>query len=114
MDFGLVGLAVEMFDQMPERNCFSYNALMAGFCRNGEGLRALELFMRMVEEGMELIEFTLTSVIGACGLLMAFHFACLYFKRSKKIAQGQKEDSSGRLEPIGTKPIGFITNLYCI
>ncbi|PRQ43733.1 putative DYW domain-containing protein [Rosa chinensis] len=70
MDFGLVGLAVEMFDQMPERNCFSYNALMAGFCRNGEGLRALDLFMRMVEEGMELTEFTLTSVVGACGLLM--------------------------------------------
>ncbi|KAL6133518.1 hypothetical protein ACLB2K_065753 [Fragaria x ananassa] len=70
MGFGLVELGVEMFDQMPERNSYSYNALMAGFCRNGEGLRALDLFMKMMEEGVELTEFTLSSVVGACGLLM--------------------------------------------
>lgn len=70
MDFGLVDLAVEMFDQMPDSNSFSYNALLVGFCRNGEGLRALDLFMKMVEEGVELTDFTLTSVVSACGLLM--------------------------------------------
>ncbi|KAB1221221.1 hypothetical protein CJ030_MR2G020381 [Morella rubra] len=70
MDFGLVDLAVEMFDKMPERNSFSYNALMAGLCQNGEGSRALELFVNMVKESAELTEFTLTSVLNACGLLM--------------------------------------------
>ncbi|XVE96541.1 hypothetical protein REPUB_Repub02eG0231400 [Reevesia pubescens] len=38
MKFGLVELAVEVFDKMPEKNCVSYDALMAGFCRNGEGV----------------------------------------------------------------------------
>ncbi|KAI3472000.1 hypothetical protein Pfo_028688 [Paulownia fortunei] len=69
MGFGLVDLAVQIFRWMPEKNCVSYNALLAGFCQNGEGFRALILFCRMVEEGMELTDFTLTSVLHACGLI---------------------------------------------
>ncbi|XP_048226220.1 pentatricopeptide repeat-containing protein At5g03800 [Ricinus communis] len=69
MEFGLVDLAVEVFEKMPERNSVSYNALLAGFCNNGEGLKALDLFIKMVQEGAELSEFTLTSVITACGIL---------------------------------------------
>ncbi|KAL7219436.1 hypothetical protein ACSBR2_012484 [Camellia fascicularis] len=70
MEFGLIGRAVETFDRMPEKNCVSYNALLVGYCRNGKGSRALVLFCKMVEGGVELTDFTLTSVINACGLLM--------------------------------------------
>lgn len=70
MEFGLVDMAVEIFDKMPARNCVSYNALLAGMCQNGQGLRALKLFVRMVEEGIELTDSTLSSVVSACGLLM--------------------------------------------
>ncbi|XP_057513303.1 pentatricopeptide repeat-containing protein At5g03800 [Actinidia eriantha] len=70
MDFGRVDLAVQTFDRMPEKNCVSYNALLSGYCRNGKGLKALALFCKMVEQGIELTDFTLTSVISACGLLM--------------------------------------------
>ncbi|XWS43488.1 hypothetical protein CRYUN_Cryun16bG0108600 [Craigia yunnanensis] len=69
-EFGLVDLAMEVFDKMPVKNCISYNALMAGFCRNGEGLKAVKLFIEMVEEGLELTDFTLSSVINACALVM--------------------------------------------
>ncbi|KAL0291330.1 UNVERIFIED_CONTAM: Pentatricopeptide repeat-containing protein [Sesamum calycinum] len=69
MGFGLVDLAVETFVRMPEKNPVSYNALLAGFCQNGEGFRALRLFRRLVEGGMELSDFTLTSVFHACGLM---------------------------------------------
>ncbi|KAK3005663.1 hypothetical protein RJ639_015731 [Escallonia herrerae] len=70
MEFGLVESAVEFLYRMPVKNCVSYNALLAGFCQNGEASRALGLFCRMVEEGIELSDFTLTSVVNACGLLM--------------------------------------------
>ncbi|KAL2514298.1 Pentatricopeptide repeat-containing protein [Forsythia ovata] len=70
MRFGLVDLAMDIFDRMPEKNCVSYNALLAGFCQNGEGFRALGLFCKMVKEGIELSDFTLTSVVNACGLIM--------------------------------------------
>ncbi|XP_077217125.1 pentatricopeptide repeat (PPR) superfamily protein [Tasmannia lanceolata] len=69
MKFGLVESAVEVFNQMPGRNCVSYNALLAGFCLNGEASRALEFFRGMVEDGVELSDFTLTSVVNACGML---------------------------------------------
>ncbi|MED6169786.1 hypothetical protein PIB30_024599 [Stylosanthes scabra] len=69
MEFGFVDLAVEVFDEMPERNTVSYNALLSGFCKNGEGLKALGLFLEMVDEGMELTDFSLTSVVNACSLL---------------------------------------------
>ncbi|KAL3536183.1 hypothetical protein ACH5RR_004644 [Cinchona calisaya] len=70
MQFGLVDSAAETFDRMPERTCVSYNALLAGYSQNDEGLRALKLFCRMVEEGAELNDFTLTSVLNACGSIM--------------------------------------------
>ncbi|XP_057438200.1 pentatricopeptide repeat-containing protein At5g03800 isoform X2 [Lotus japonicus] len=69
MEFGLVNLALKIFDEMPEKNSVSYNALLAGFCQNGEGLKALDLFIRMVDEGLELTDFSLTSAINACSLL---------------------------------------------
>lgn len=69
MGFGLVDLAVETFSKMPGKNCVSYNALLAGLCQNGEGFRALRIFCRLVEEGLELSDFTLTSVLHACGLV---------------------------------------------
>lgn len=70
MEFGHVDLAMDMFNSMPERNCISYNALLAGFSQNHEGFKALALFCRMLEGGMELDDFTLTSVLNACGSIM--------------------------------------------
>lgn len=69
MEFGLVDLAVEVLDKMPEKNCVSYNAVLAGLCKNGHGLKAVELFVKMVERGLALTDFSLTSVVNACGLV---------------------------------------------
>ncbi|XP_044489192.1 pentatricopeptide repeat-containing protein At5g03800-like [Mangifera indica] len=69
MEFGVVDSAVKTFDMMPEKNCILYNALLAGFCKNSRGMRAIDFFVKMVEEGLVLTDFTLTSVINACGSL---------------------------------------------
>lgn len=69
MAFGLVDQAVNIFDRMPEKTGVLYNALLAGYCQNGRGSKALSLFCTMVEERMELTDFTLTSVVHACGLI---------------------------------------------
>ncbi|PWA93395.1 Pentatricopeptide repeat-containing protein [Artemisia annua] len=68
MEPGLVDMAEEVFDKMPERNCVSYNTLLSGFCQNGDGVRALRMFCRMLEEGVELDEFSLAIIMNACGL----------------------------------------------
>ncbi|KAK9067068.1 hypothetical protein SSX86_014392 [Deinandra increscens subsp. villosa] len=69
MESGLVEVAEKVFDEMPERNCFSYNSLLQGFCQNGVPVRALCMFCRMMEEGVELDDFSLTIILNACGLL---------------------------------------------
>ncbi|CAO2824111.1 unnamed protein product [Amaranthus hypochondriacus] len=69
MDFGMVDSALEIFDNMPEKNAISFNAVLAGLCSNHKGLEALSLFCDMVNNGVELTEYTLTSVISACSLL---------------------------------------------
>ncbi|CAL1398415.1 unnamed protein product [Linum trigynum] len=70
MEFGLVDSAVKTFEKMPERNFISYNAILAGFSHNSQGLNALNFFTMMVRNGVELSEFSLTSVITAYGLLV--------------------------------------------
>ncbi|KZV28456.1 pentatricopeptide repeat-containing protein [Dorcoceras hygrometricum] len=70
MRYGLVDLAVEVFRGMPEKNCISYSSLLSGLCQNGMGFKAFALFCRMVKEGLELTDFTLTSILNACGLMM--------------------------------------------
>ncbi|GLT93460.1 hypothetical protein SLE2022_112530 [Rubroshorea leprosula] len=70
MEFGMVDLAFETFEKMLEKNFVSFNALLAGFCKNSEELKALKLFIKMMEEGLELTDFSLTSIVNACSLLM--------------------------------------------
>ncbi|XVE76064.1 hypothetical protein DITRI_Ditri12bG0142800 [Diplodiscus trichospermus] len=58
MDFGLVDWAVEWIGlwrfliRSQRRIALSYNALMAGFHRNGEGFKIVKLFIEMVEEAL--------------------------------------------------------------
>ncbi|CAA7033995.1 unnamed protein product [Microthlaspi erraticum] len=85
MTFGMVDSAVEMFEKIPENNTITYNALMAGFCRNGHGLKALKLFTEMLQRGVALTDFSLTSAVDACGLVSEkkvseqIHGFCLKF-----------------------------------
>ncbi|GAB2235823.1 hypothetical protein Drorol1_Dr00026264 [Drosera rotundifolia] len=69
MEFGMVDLAMEIFDRMPERYSAAYNAVLSGLCRNRLGSKALDFFCRMFVEGVELTDQTLTSAITACSLI---------------------------------------------
>ncbi|GJN10166.1 hypothetical protein PR202_ga28235 [Eleusine coracana subsp. coracana] len=78
MEFGLVDMALDVFDRMPERNFVTYNAVLTGFCQNKEGvrvtfakkagLRGLGLFRRMVQDGLEISDVTVTGALNACAI----------------------------------------------
>ncbi|KMS98200.1 hypothetical protein BVRB_4g094640 [Beta vulgaris subsp. vulgaris] len=57
--------AYKMFDRMPEKDVASWNALIAGYAQNGYAKIALELFVRMQEEGQRPDWITVITVLPA-------------------------------------------------
>ncbi|XP_065868989.1 putative pentatricopeptide repeat-containing protein At2g01510 [Euphorbia lathyris] len=58
-------LAHKMFEDMPQRNTVSYNALMTGYGKEGLNEKAIKLFVEMQKLGLEPSDFTLQAVLFA-------------------------------------------------
>ncbi|PRQ27684.1 putative tetratricopeptide-like helical domain-containing protein [Rosa chinensis] len=67
MKLGRVRNAQKLFDDMPERDDVSWNALICGVSRNGRHFEALELFVQMCREGFRPRHTTLVSLVPSCG-----------------------------------------------
>eukprot|EP01018_Ginkgo_biloba_P022114 Gb_05939 [translate_table: standard] len=63
--------ARKAFDKMSERNLVSWTAMIAGYAQHGLGKEALGLFCEMLRTGVKSNQFTLGSVLKACGSLQA-------------------------------------------
>ncbi|KAF7833663.1 pentatricopeptide repeat-containing protein [Senna tora] len=64
---GYVSEAFRIFDNMPERNLVSWKAMIVGYARNGLCREALKLMYRMQEEGFEVDDYILATVLTTCG-----------------------------------------------
>ncbi|GLT66744.1 hypothetical protein SLA2020_390950 [Shorea laevis] len=62
--------ARELFDEMPERDGGSWNALITAYAQNGCPEEALCLFSEMNKEGVFANEITFASVLGSCGSVL--------------------------------------------
>ncbi|KAL8494034.1 hypothetical protein ACS0TY_025003 [Phlomoides rotata] len=80
---GSLGDARKMFDEMPERNVVSWSVMMNGYAQMGEDEEALRLFKSALWEGLDVNDFTFSSVIRVCGSSTLFelgqqmHALCL-------------------------------------
>uniref|UniRef100_J3MNC1 Uncharacterized protein n=2 Tax=Oryza brachyantha TaxID=4533 RepID=J3MNC1_ORYBR len=69
---GEVGQALRVFDGMPRRNSFAWNAVIKGLVDAGRFSDALEMFWEMVNDGSVAADgFTYPPVIKACAMLGA-------------------------------------------
>lgn len=64
--WGRVEDARIVFEKMPLRNVICWNALIAGYGNHGRGVEAVELFKRMISEGMAPNHVTFLAVLSAC------------------------------------------------
>lgn len=69
---GSIDRARELFDRMPQRNVFSWTALIAGFAQNGFAEEALETFKKMQLAGVKPNSTTFASVLAVCAKMGAF------------------------------------------
>ncbi|KAJ0041978.1 hypothetical protein Pint_18434 [Pistacia integerrima] len=63
---GDLDLAREFLDRMSEKVGVAWNAMMSGYVHQEYYQEALEIFRKMLSLGIQLDEFTYTSVISAC------------------------------------------------
>ncbi|KAL6139763.1 hypothetical protein ACLB2K_058065 [Fragaria x ananassa] len=64
--WGRIEDARHVFDQMPNKNVISWNALIAGYGNHGRGDEAVEMFEKMLEERMVPNHVTFLAVLSAC------------------------------------------------
>lgn len=63
---GSVSNAEKVFDRMPHRTIFTWNAMIAAYASNGEPLNALELYRDMRVFGVPLDSCTFPCILKAC------------------------------------------------
>ncbi|XP_023738014.1 pentatricopeptide repeat-containing protein At3g26540 [Lactuca sativa] len=67
--------ARELFDEMPQRDGGSWNALISAYKLNGLAQEALGLFLDMKDDGFPWNEVSFANALGCCGSLLEISFA---------------------------------------
>ncbi|KAK9072101.1 hypothetical protein SSX86_008533 [Deinandra increscens subsp. villosa] len=67
--------ARELFDEMPQRDGGSWNALISAYAANGFADEALRVFLDMKKDGFLWNEVSFASALGCCGSLLEIKFA---------------------------------------
>lgn len=63
---GVLEAALKLFIEMPEKDVFSWTAMISGLALHGKGSQALEVFSEMMKLGLAPNEVTFISVLSAC------------------------------------------------
>lgn len=63
---GRIEYASRFFELMPLRNVYSWNSMISGYARHGDGHKAIELFAQMKQENQLPDHVTFVGVLSAC------------------------------------------------
>ncbi|KAG6499205.1 hypothetical protein ZIOFF_038962 [Zingiber officinale] len=77
-------LAQSLFENIPVLNLVNWNALIAGYIQIGCYEKALEAFEQMQEDRFQPDEFTIASLLSACGQLDSLHHGKMIHKIIKR------------------------------
>ncbi|GLT99538.1 hypothetical protein SLE2022_169730 [Rubroshorea leprosula] len=82
---GRLDLALQLFDQLPQRDTLCYNAMIGGFAIHGYGHRALELYQRMHVQRLFPDDVTFLVTMCACSHVGLVEEGCKIFESIKEI-----------------------------
>ncbi|CAK9882736.1 unnamed protein product [Sphagnum jensenii] len=68
---GSIEDACKVFNNMPSRDVVTWNAMISGHVKCGQGQKALELFHQMQQKGVQPTPVTLMGVLNACASMFA-------------------------------------------
>ncbi|KAI3693943.1 hypothetical protein L1987_76899 [Smallanthus sonchifolius] len=81
---GFLEFAHQVFDELPKKDVFCYNAMIRGFATHGYGHKALDLFENMVLEGLTPDDVTMVVIISACSHVGLVDKGCEYFNSMRE------------------------------
>ncbi|PWA76031.1 pentatricopeptide (PPR) repeat-containing protein [Artemisia annua] len=64
---GKIEASEELFYSMPEKDSITWTTMVTGFTQNGLHQKAIDVFREMSTRGMGIDQFTLGSILTACG-----------------------------------------------
>ncbi|CAL9088462.1 unnamed protein product [Musa acuminata var. zebrina] len=80
---GRIDYASRVFESMNSRNEFSWNSMISGYARHGNGDKALEVFRKMQQWGQEPDLVTFVGVLSACSHAGLVEEGLKYFESMK-------------------------------
>ncbi|XP_062078047.1 putative pentatricopeptide repeat-containing protein At3g25060, mitochondrial [Humulus lupulus] len=66
---GRIDEAASLFDKMPKRDLVCWTSMITGFVRSGQPLKAVDIYRRMLKEGVEADGVVMLGLIQACASL---------------------------------------------
>ncbi|CAL5347258.1 unnamed protein product [Camellia sinensis] len=82
---GCLNLANQLFDQLPQRDTFCYNAMIRGLAIHGYGHQALQLFEKMRFERLVPDDVTIVVTMCACSHVGLVDEGCNVFESMKEV-----------------------------
>ncbi|EEF30731.1 pentatricopeptide repeat-containing protein, putative [Ricinus communis] len=67
--FGLVGDARKLFDEMPIRDCGSWNTMIFGYYQNENVVEVLDIVDGIRKDGVAMDAFAVASILPVCAKL---------------------------------------------
>ncbi|XP_050388211.1 pentatricopeptide repeat-containing protein At2g22410, mitochondrial-like [Argentina anserina] len=82
---GAVGIAMDLFNQMPEKNLVSWNIVIGALALHGRGSEAIRIFEQMQEGAIWPDEITFIGLLSACSHSGLLDLGRHYFGRMKSV-----------------------------
>lgn len=82
---GCIETARELFESSPEKNLYTWNAMLVGLAMHGHGKLLLDYFMKMVGAGVKLDRVTFLAVLVGCSHAGLINEARMLFAEMEEV-----------------------------